>query len=70
MPPTYDGECPKCKERFEYFCKISERESALPDCPTCKTDDGGPVKTVPAFSGNPDGAFILKGRGWFKSGGY
>lgn len=68
--PTYDAKCPKCEEKKEYFCKISERESALPHCSTCKDEAGGPLKMVPSFSGNPQGGFILKGRGWFKSGGY
>lgn len=68
--PTYDATCEQCGATSEYFCKISERESALPDCPTCKTDSGEPLKMVPAFTANSQGAFILKGHGWFKKGGY
>lgn len=64
--PTYEAECPTCKARAEYFCKMSEKdnEDQLPDCEVCK------IKMQPAFAGNPDGGFVLKGRGWFNKGGY
>ena len=68
--PTYNAKCPKCQKEFEYFCKISERESALPYCSTCKDEGGTPVKTEAAFTSNTVGGFILKGHGWFKKGGY
>lgn len=68
--PTYLSKCPKCGEEQEYFCKISEREIATPHCSTCKDEAGQPLKAEPAFIGNPDGGFVLKGNGWFKKGGY
>lgn len=68
--PTYNAKCSSCGEEQEYFCKISERESALPPCSTCKDAEGRPVQTVAAFTANTAGGFVLKGSGWFKKGGY
>ena len=69
--PTYNAKCPECDEVQEYFCKMSERESALPDCTMCiDKKTGKPVKTEVAFTSNTAGGFILKGSGWFKKGGY
>lgn len=67
--PTYNFKCPKCKGEGEFFCKISERESAAPLCPLdCKDDAGQPVKTELSFTTNNEGNFVLKGRGWYKDG--
>jgi putative FmdB family regulatory protein len=63
--PTYNSKCPQCNQEFEYFCKISDRETSLPDCPTCKDEKGQPVKCEVALTLNKDGGFILKGTGWF-----
>lgn len=68
--PTYCGQCPKCAQKIEYFCSISDKETALPVCPDCKDENGQPVKTKSAFMANTDGTFILRGHGWFKKGGY
>lgn len=40
-------------------------DDALVDCPSCKEDELKKV-LVPSSTGG----FRLKGRGWFKSGGY
>jgi|TARA_R110002153_G_scaffold5546_8_gene25811 putative FmdB family regulatory protein len=59
--PTYSYKCNKCKHGFEVLQKMSE--DPLVNCPECKEDE---LKKVIQVSGG----FQLKGKGWFKSGGY
>jgi len=60
--PTYTYECEKCEEGFEIVQKMSD--DAIEDCPICKE-----TKSIKKII-NPAGGFRLKGRGWFKNGGY
>lgn len=62
--PTYRLRCqnPKCDHEEEQFVFITELPKLK--CPKC----GGKLKT--AFTLNSEGGFILKGKGWFKKGGY
>lgn len=59
--PTYTYQCqnPDCANRFETVQTM--REKALDTCPKCRAK----VERIPAAL-----PFILKGKGWFKSGGY
>lgn len=79
--PTYNAKCPNCGHEQEYFCKMSEREKkeALPLCENRIVIilANGIPETAPcltkmenAFTSNNQGNFILKGGGWFKTGGY
>lgn len=71
--PTYNAKCPKCEHEQEYFCKMSEREKkeALPDCENLLPNgERCQTKMENAFTSNNQGNFILKGGGWFKTGGY
>lgn len=59
--PTYNYACKKCEHGFEIIQKMSD--TPLTTCPKCKEVE---LKKV-IVSG---GGFQLKGKGWFKSGGY
>lgn len=67
--PTYCAQCPQCLTKTTYVCKISEKESALPLCSTCKDGMGKPLAMAASFIPN-EGGFILKGTGWHKPGGF
>lgn len=60
--PTYSYECKKCGHEFDIMQRIVD--DALTDCPECKAKE---LKKVIKAG---DGGFALKGKGWFKSGGY
>lgn len=62
--PKYDAKCDKCGIIFEYEAPILEAGDPPPPCPTCSN-----FETKKVFSLN-SGGFILKGKGWFKKGGY
>ena len=59
--PTYNYRCKQeeCKHDFEATHKMND---TLPPCPKCKTEK--PEKLISKSS------FVLKGEGWFNSGGY
>lgn len=61
--PTYSYECKKCGHEFDIVQRIVD--DALTDCPECKSKDE--LKKVIKAG---DGGFALKGKGWFKTGGY
>ncbi len=58
--PTYEYACRSCGHRFEEIQRISE--PALEDCPKC-----GEKSAQRLIS---QGNFILKGGGWYTTGGY
>ena len=60
--PTYDFQCSTCKKRFSRFVFMSEVKKQK--CPEC----GGKSKVL--WTPNTQGGFVLKGKGWFKKGGY
>lgn len=60
--PTYTSYCVKCDKEIEYISKISEKDNP-PNCETCGN------KTEKTYT-KPEGGFILKGGGWYKSGGF
>lgn len=57
--PTYTYKCSNCDAIFEVFQRITD--DPIKNCEKC----GKEVKKV-ITSGN----FVLKGKGWFNSGGY
>jgi putative FmdB family regulatory protein len=59
--PTYNAKCEKCDLTFEYNASILHEES--PPCVNCQGE------TERALIKNETG-FILKGDGFFKSGGF
>lgn len=58
--PTYTYKCDKCDHQFEEIQKMTD--DPLKTCPSCKKE-----KLKKIITG---GQFALKGKGWFKSGGY
>lgn len=60
--PTYSYECKKCGHEFDIVQRMVD--DPLTDCPSCNEKE---LKKVIKVS---DGGFALKGKGWFKSGGY
>jgi len=58
---TYDYECTACLHTWQIEQKISE--CPVRDCPKCKQEAARRL-----ISGS--GAFVLNGKGWFKTGGY
>jgi len=60
--PTYNYKCTKCDHKFEIIQRMSD--DPLITCPECEEDE---LKKV-IVAGT--GGFSLKGKGWFKSGGY
>ena len=61
--PTYNYKCKQCDHAFEIRQLMSD--DVLVNCPECKEDE---LKKV--FVASAGGGFQLKGKGWFKSGGY
>lgn len=61
--PTYSYECKKCKHEFDIMQRMSD--DALKDCPEC-----GKRELKKVIKPSQSGGFALKGKGWFKSGGY
>ena len=59
--PTYNYVCKKCDHAFEKMQRIVDDPLSI--CPECKEEE---LKKVLVASGG----FQLKGKGWFKSGGY
>ena len=59
--PTYNYECKKCENKLEVMQKMSD--DPLTACPKCNEEE---LKKVIVAGGG----FQLKGKGWFKSGGY
>jgi putative FmdB family regulatory protein len=57
--PTYTYKCKNCDEIFEIFQRITDEPITR-----CKKCSGEVDKII--TSGN----FVLKGKGWFNSGGY
>tara|TARA_B100000424_G_scaffold271584_1_gene275030 strand:+ start:2334 stop:2516 length:183 start_codon:yes stop_codon:yes gene_type:complete len=59
--PTYNYKCKneKCNHKFEKFHKMSDPK---PPCPECGTED--PERIIVKTT------FVLKGSGWFNTGGY
>lgn len=61
--PTYRFLCAKCGKTVEEMCKITIKPNEYPACPEC----GNKMDKIWI---NAEGGFVLKGGGWFKSGGY
>lgn len=59
---TYTYKCEACEHQFEANQRMSD--DPLEECPECKEERLKKV-LVPG-----SGGFHLKGKGWFKSGGY
>jgi len=59
--PTYEYHCKECEFVWEEVQKMSEKP--LTTCPNCEEESA--ERLVSGGQG-----FILKGGGWFKSGGY
>ena len=59
--PTYNYKCKneECKHEFQVIHKMNDPK---PPCPKCDTKD--PQRLIKGMS------FVLKGEGWFNSGGY
>ena len=64
MMPTYNYVCKECEDATEVIQKISA--DPLTTCTKCGAEDGLKKVMVPSTTGG----FQLKGKGWFKSGGY
>lgn len=58
--PTYEYKCDGCGEQFEREQSMSD--PPVTECPRCKE-----AKVKRLIS---SGAFVLRGTGWFKTGGY
>lgn len=58
---TYDYECQACAHSWEVEQKITD--APLVECPACKEPEAKRL-----ISGVPP--HILKGKGWYKTGGY
>jgi len=56
--PIYTFKCKKCGEETK---KLQKYEDAPPACPKCE----GETERAPSKS-----SFVLKGPGWFNTGGY
>ncbi len=59
--PTYDAKCSSCEHVQEYYAPITHDEP--PPCEKCG------AKTQRTVVANVGGV-ILKGRGWYKPGGF
>jgi len=59
--PTYNYKCKKeeCQQEFQVFHKMDDPK---PPCPKCGEED--PKLLIKGMN------FVLKGQGWFNSGGY
>ena len=60
--PTYEAKCLNCSFKFYYSRAISKRDDS-PKCPDC-------LKATKRVWTQPEGGFILKGKGWYKSGAF
>lgn len=60
--PTYAAKCKDCSHEWEYVAKISANDPG--PCPQCDNENTERMPVV-----NKTG-FILKGKGWYKSGGF
>jgi len=60
MMPVYEYKCSSCEHTWEEQQVITD--DPIEECPECKKDTAKRL-----ISG---GSFILKGSGWFGSGGY
>ena len=58
--PVYDYECKKCKHAWSVEQKINDPK--IEECPSCKEKEAKRLISL--------GNFVLKGSGWFNSGGY
>ena len=58
--PTYEYKCNSCEHEWEENQKISDE--AIKICPECDKES---AKRLISLNG-----FVLKGSGWFNSGGY
>lgn len=58
---TYEYECQACKHTWEVEQKITDKP--IVECPKCHEPEARRL-----IAGAP--AHILKGTGWFKTGGY
>lgn len=58
---TYEYKCTECGHKWEEQQKISD--DPLTKCPECEEESA--VRLVSGGQG-----FVLKGQGWFNSGGY
>ena len=61
--PRYDAQCPACGAKAEYVATVKDVAKDRPKCQPC----GKRMKRIFSAAG---GSFVLKGKGWFKSGGY
>lgn len=59
--PTYQYECDSCQHEWEEF--QSMKDEPTKKCPECKKE-----KAKRIITGGT--GFVLKGGGWFNSGGY
>jgi putative FmdB family regulatory protein len=59
--PTYNYRCDSCGHEVEVVQKMSDQP--LTFCPECNKEE---LKKIIKATGG----FQLKGKGWFKSGGY
>ena len=48
--PVYIRHCDSCDEIFDVTCKIAEKDSLQPTCPTCHSTDGEWRISSPHFS--------------------
>jgi len=63
--PTYSFECDKCSTVTDFRMSMSETKPQMKlPCDICD-EETNQVKVITA-----SGGFQLKGKGWFKSGGY
>ena len=58
---TYEYKCTSCKHKWELTQKINDKPAQK--CPECKENTA--KRLISGGCG-----FVLKGSGWFKSGGY
>ena len=58
--PVYDYECQKCKHELSVMQRMSD--PVKKKCPKCKA-----LRLKKLISSS---SFVLKGKGWFNSGGY
>lgn len=61
--PTYTYKCKECDHQFDVVQRMTDDK--LTECPECKKEELTKIITPGA-----SGGFQLKGKGWFKTGGY
>lgn len=52
--PLYTRQCSDCESCFDVQCKIADKETIQPECPTCKSTTGEWRIASPHFSMRPD----------------